>query len=132
MSGLPDADEVEVGAEEYEGGQSAWSTHGEISTEAAMRTQQSRDRIRNIVADEFISEAVETATMLKHLLGSADGVVAEACTTIEQNLVVLALSVREDPVGFLLGYARAIESDQERASWVMDIVEHLVKYVEQI
>jgi hypothetical protein len=131
MSGVG-VDEDFAESEEYEAAPAAWAAHTEISVESAVSAQETRDRIRSIVSDEFIVEAISSATMLRHMLGSSDGVVAESCTNIEQNLSVLALSIKKDPVGFLLSFARAMDTDSERVEWVQSIIERLVNYINQI
>lgn len=102
--------------------------HSEIPVEAAMALQKTRDRVRSITTDEFIAEAVESASMLRNTLGDADGVVADQCNNIISNLSVLATEIQKDPVGFLLSFARAIEDVGERVAWADQVSTRLAKF----
>lgn len=104
--------------------------HSEIHAEAALSLQKTRDRIKANTTNEFIIEAVEAAAMLRNMLGDADGVVADNCSSIISNLMVVSTEVSRDPIGFLLSFARAIEDDAARKAWVSDTIKRLQSYVD--
>lgn len=106
---------------EFDGGYATWATHSEMDPISLGRLAQRKDRVACHTTNEFINEAVLEATMLRNLLGDADGVVADKANTIISNLTVLSLEIQKDPVGFLLSFGRALPNE-ERDAWARDVI----------
>lgn len=87
-----------------------------LTPTALLRSVQNGiDRVRSFTVDEFIHDAFRSATMLRNMLGDADGVVAEQTEAIRSNLIVVLTEVRKDPAEFIISIALAMPVDLARS-----------------
>ncbi len=131
MSDFEPEDAVDETADEWEVGFATWTTHTELDTDKALRSQDLVTAIKRNTTNEFIIESVNLASMLRNTLGDADGVVADAANQIIANLNLVSTEIHKDPCGFMLAFIRSIEDDNERKQTARAAAARLLAYADQ-
>lgn len=108
------------------------TAHSETDERQINALEQTKDAIRSLVINEFLIEAISGATLIRNLLGDADGYASELAETIRANLTVVALEIKKDPGGFILAAARACTSRKEMNDLLDDVSLKIVDFKNQM
>lgn len=106
--------------------------HSESNTGILEAIQDGNDNIKSFTTDEFLLEAYKSATMLLHVFGDTDGLIADQAQNIRQNIIVIATSIHKDPVNFFFDALRSMENSEEQIEIINKSIDRLSAFRESL
>lgn len=108
------------------------TAHSEIDERLLNSLEKAKETIRSFVVDEFLVEAIAASTVIRNLLGDADGFAYDLAESIRANLTVVAMEIKADPGGFVLAAARACKNPKDMNALLDNVTTKITEFKNQI